>query len=85
MSDYFEEHTTLFWFLICLSLILTIAISVYDNIKKDLEGHYEYIDLQGEKGISQHCRKYDYKKYALECYTENGVQVVQAFKYVKDR
>ena len=85
MSDFFEEHETLSWFLIGLIIILFVGISIYGNIKQDIEGHYEYVDMQGNKGISQHCRKYDYKSYGLECDTENGVQQVQAFKYIKDR
>ena len=85
MSDFFEEHEALGWFLISLILILFAGIFVYANIKQDIEGHYEYVDIQGNKGISQHCRKYVYKNYGLECDTENGVQQVQAYKYVKDR
>ena len=85
MSDFFEEHTTLGWLLITLILGLFAAICIYANVKQDLEGHYEYIDMQGNKGISQHCRQYNYKSYGLECDTENGVQQVQGYKYIKDR
>lgn len=85
MNDFFEEHTTLGWFLITLLITLFVGICLYANIKQDIEGHYEYVDMQGNKGISQHCIKYDYKNYGLECDTENGIQQVQAFKYVNDR
>ena len=85
MSDFFEEHETLSWFLFGLLVTLFVGIYLYANVKQDLEGHYEYVDMQGNKGISKHCRKYDYKNYGLECDTENGVQQVQAFKYFKDR
>lgn len=84
MSDFLEEHETLSWTLIFLIFVFFVGISIYANIESDLNGHYEYTDFNGNKGISQHCRKYDYKNYGLECDTENGIQQVQAFKYVKD-
>ena len=84
MSDFFDEHEKLGWFIIILTMILLVGICIYRNAEQDLHGHYEYIDMQGNKGISQHCIKYDYKKYGLECETENGIQQVQAFKYIRD-
>ena len=72
-------------FIYILIIILILGVGIYGNIEQDLHGHYEYIDMQGNKGISEHCRKYDYKQYALECDTENGIQQVQAFNYIRDK
>jgi hypothetical protein len=84
MGDFFDKHEKLGWFIIILIILLFVGMCVYGNVEQDLHGHYEYVDMQGNRGISQHCRKYDYKKYGLECDTENGIQQVQAFKYIRD-
>lgn len=84
MEDFFDKHEKLGWFIIILIIILFVGMCVYEKVEQDLHGHYEYVDMQGNRGISQHCRKYDYKNYGLECDTENGIQQVQAFKYIRD-
>lgn len=82
-DEYLENHPKVVVLIIFFIVFICISMTFIGWYEEQKNGYYEYLDFNGNKGISKSCITYDYKKYAMVCETDNGSQQVQAYKYIK--